>query len=403
MGVESCQKSKIGFLLDQLISKKFLGEYKYAPKIASLHNNLLFLYDNTNNINMFKLNNDKLELLKRINLPNKIHTVAFNSEHNLMVVSFKNKFIGFFKKENNRFIKIFKKKFKAFSQVINALKISNDNKYLAAVSDSYLYIINLKEGVIIAKFGLDQSLDFNIKSRYHNKKNKNNRSYIKKFCPFVDFIRDNQIMAVTTSGKIIFIDTEDNNDINFIDIGTNIVDKSDFITIEAEKCALHPSKNILAVYCKDNKVCLYDINKKSIIYIFDSNQKVMSLQFSPDNTEFSNVIGQYTNGGLFLFDIYTKDMILNFRIKTKFINSFTCFNNGSDLLVTLSNGSVKKIELKTLRNFILKNEYLFEHMLLLLSIFNKEKFSLNSEKDYIVDLFNCLPERLKKSINKNFS
>lgn len=358
-------------LLDKLINKINLDQYKYSPKIESINkDNQVFISDNLNSINLFKLVNNKLIFINKISFENKITSVSFNKEYNIMLVGLKDFSIRAYKLKNNRFYRIFTKKVK---DKIKLIKVNENNRYFLALSNSKLYLIDLESGYIFLKISLK---DLKLKDKDSI------------FCNFLDFTKENQIVSLLSSGNLIYISL----DKYFIKTSQDIID---FYNIES--AVLSPNKKILAVFSKENSICLYDLVEKKIIKEFKSPGKIIDLWFSPSGTKFTYIAGLCTDGRLFLFDIYTNHFIFIIKIKKRYIKSCMIYNNGSNLICSLSNGVIQKIDIKDLRDFILNNNYFFEHILLLLSIFNKENFFLNFEKDHIKDLFSTLPDALKSN------
>lgn len=394
--LEDFEKSRLQKILFKLIDQNPIERYIHTPKVQAFsEDNLLFLSNNKNQINILKLDkNDKLELIDVLNFNSKIKSITFNSDHSLMVVALKNCTLSIFKKVNKNFVKILKNKQHRVFDSFNSLKISNDNKNLIALSDTGLYVFDLNTG--------DISLILDLYNLYGDLK----KNSINKLSPFLDFIQDNQIIVTNNSGKIFLIngilnsnnsysDYIKNSDLSINEFETNIEN--------IECCALSPNKRILAIYANDinnetHNVYLYDLVYKKIIHEFETKSKISKLSFSPIGTEFGYLLGLGTNGKIFLLDLYTKQIILDLNIKKRRINSFVVCNKNSEIILTLSNGLIKKVTFKDFRDFIFENDYFFEQILLLLSIFNKEKFRLNLEKDHIKKLFASLPSKLKEAI-----
>lgn len=373
---EYSKSFKLNKLLNKLINKINLDKYKYSPKVQSISkDNRLFISDNSKSINLFKLNSNKLDFINKISFESKIITVSFNKDHNIMIVSLRNSLVCIFKLENNIFKKIFKINLK---DNVNLIKIDDNNRYFVAISDRNLYFISLES----------KSIFFNIDLEYFELKNKNS-----KFCKFLDFIKDEHIVILLSSGELIniFINNK------FLNIYQENLDFKDI-----EFAVLNANKKILAVYSKVNKIRIYDLVEKKILKEFKPPSKILNLFFSPDKTEFSYILVLCCDGSLFLFDIYTNQFLFILKPKKSPINNCVICDDGSSFLYSISSGVVQKVDIKNFRDFIFNNNYFFEHMLLLLSIFNKEKFCLKFEKDHIKELFNTLPEPLKLNFSNNF-
>ena len=337
-------------------------------------NNLLFL-SKFNDVNVIDLNN--LETLQTISLGNKVRNVAFNSEYNLMALVLKNNSIVVFKKENDKYYKVLKNKLEIVSKdAIKAIKINRDNRYLAAMTENRLYLFDLE----MDKLSFD--FIFNVKLR-----------------SFIEFDNDNSLILANNSGQIMSIKFNLNGK---YESDLNNFESKDIITSldSVELMTLHSNGKHLAIYSKDEeKIFIWDIKEHKQICQFPLSNVPRQLIFSCENTNYSYLIVIGCNGQLTLFDLYTRQKLIDIKVKQRSIVNALSYNYGDSLILFFTNGVLKKIDLSTIREFIFNNDHFFEYVLLLINISQDKNFDKNLSEDYIKNLLQLLPNKIKKMFN----
>ena len=186
-----------------------------------------------------------------------------------------------------------------------------------------------------------------------------------------------------------------------VDIKNNIKTELKNFNKSIKKFVLHSNNKIIAVLFKNNRICIYNINKSKVISNVVLYNNIQDILFTPKGTSYSYLaVLDIQNNLINLYDAFTGDYFG--QIKQHNIFSALSINKGNAFLITLRNGDIKELNVSKYRNFINKNNYILEQLLVLLSFSGLKKINLKVEKKYIQELLKNFSPDLKKIISNKY-